>query len=482
MTQFKTWVGMMADMDEGRRDGIGLEDYLRVLRDRGWIIAVCVVVVFAVVLVNSLRTTPLYSASAQIVYEQSDISSVLSGYQIFSYDYDRDRTIETAIASIGRTEEIAEAVQEQLEADGLPGAERSPAELMGLVGASASSGTNFVTISVTSATADETAAIANAFAEQFVMYRQDIRRALVIEARDLIQSQLATMTDEERDSDYGLLLQNRYESLRIQATMTDSDFKTLGKAAVPGAPFTPQTRRDVILAVVLGLVLGVGLAFLLEYLDKRIKDERTLERLAGMPVLVGVPVVGRGWRRRSSRDRSVEVVGFANNRSPLLESFRTLRSTLQYFNVDGELRTLLVTSGLPGEGKTVTTANLGISLAMSGKRVILLEADLRRAMLHEYLGLSNEAGLSNLLAGTSSVPGVMQLVQMDPLIPARSRKGDGGASALVDPQEPLLHNLRTAAAQPERAAPIFAYGGHRRRVGGSCRLRTHRHSTRSAGV
>ncbi len=99
--------------------------------------------------------------------------------------------------------------------------------------------------------------------------------------------------------------------------------------------------------------------------------------------------------------------------------------------MDGELRTLLVTSGLPGEGKTVTTANLAISLAMSGKRVILLEADLRRAMLHEYLGLSNEAGLSNLLAGTSSVPGVMQLVQMDPLIPARSRKGDGGASALV---------------------------------------------------
>ncbi len=110
----------MADMDEGRRDGIGLEDYLRVLRDRGWIIAVCVVVVFAVVLVKSLRTTPLYSSSAQIVYEPSDISSVLSGYQIFSYDYDRDRTIETAIASIGRNEEIAEAVQEQLEAAACP--------------------------------------------------------------------------------------------------------------------------------------------------------------------------------------------------------------------------------------------------------------------------------------------------------------------------------------------------------------------------
>ncbi len=422
----------MAETDESRREGVGLEDYLRVLRDRAWVIVVCVAVVLAVVLTSSLRTTPLYRASAGIVYEPTDVSSLVTGYQIFAYDYDRDRTIETAIAAVGKNETIAEAVQGQLQAGDLPGADLSPEELSGMVAASASAGTNFVTISATSTDPEEAAAVANAFADQFVKYRQDVRQNLVIRARDLLESQLAAMTPEERNSEAGLLQRNRYEQLRVALTVTDSDFKPLDPAGVPGAAFTPQTRRDVILALVLGVVLGVGLAFLLDYLDRRIKDEKTLEKLSGLPVLVGVPVVGRrGWRRRSMQDRSSEVVGFASNRAPLLESFRTLRSTLQYFNVDGNLRKILITSGLPGEGKTVTTINLAISMAMSGRRVIILEADLRRPMLHEYLGLVNDVGLSNLLAGVSSVPGAMQLVQMDPLIPTRSRKGEVDSAKLV---------------------------------------------------
>lgn len=434
----------MVDMDENRREGVGLEDYLRVLKDRGWVIGVCVVVVLAVVLVTSLRTTPLYSSRAEIIYEPTDVTNLVTGYQIFSsYDYYMDRTIETAIAVVGKNLTIAESVRQRLEAADLPGAELSAEELSSMVVAIPTAETNFVAISVTSTVAEETAAIANAFAEEFVAYRKSIRQALVIESRDQLQSELAAMTAEERNSDTGLLLQNRYEQLRIAVTVTDSDFKLLQQATVPSSPFTPQTKRDVVLAIVLALVMGVGLAFLLDYLDKRIKDEKTLERLSGIPVLVGVPVVGRGWRRRSADDRTIEVVGFANNRTPLLESFRTLRSTLQYFNVDGNLRKILITSGLPGEGKTVTTANLAISLAMSGKHVIVLEADLRRPMLHEYLGLSNDVGLSNLLAGASTVPGAMQLVPMDPLIPTRARKGEGGNPALV-----LRKNLYCVTSGP----------------------------------
>jgi receptor protein-tyrosine kinase len=204
----------------------------------------------------------------------------------------------------------------------------------------------------------------------------------------------------------------------------------MGRAGVPGAPFTPQTTRNVVLAIVLGLVLGLGIAFLLEYLDQRIKDEKTLERVSALPVLASVPTVGRSWQRVKSGVRSTDVVGFAQDRSALLESFRALRSSLQYFNIDGGMHKIMVTSGLPEEGKTVTTVNLAISLALSGKRVIILEADLRRPMVHEYLQLENEAGLSNILVGTASVPGVMQLVEMDPFIPPRSRKSEGGSSQL----------------------------------------------------
>jgi Mrp family chromosome partitioning ATPase/capsular polysaccharide biosynthesis protein len=423
---------MMAAMSSERHETVRLEDYLRILKERAWVIVPCVLAVFLVVLMSSLRTTPLYSASAELQYGKSSMNAAVFGIEALGYDFDRDRSIQSAIAAVGKNATIAEDVKAELRKNGSPGGDLSAASLSGLVSASGGQGNDFVSISVTSANPALAAAVANAFADQFVSYRQELARFLVAEARTTINEEIQAMTPAELQSDYGLMMQDKYASLRIVEAMQDGDFKLLARASVPGAPFTPQTRRDVTLALVLGLVLGIGLAFLLEYLDKRIKDERTLEKVSGLPVLAGVPVVGRAWKKARHGERVADVVGFAGDRSPLLESFRTLRSTLQYFNVDGNLRKILVTSGLPQEGKTVTTVNLAISLAMSGKRVIVLEADLRRPMVHEYLGLANEVGLSTVLAGNSSVPAAIQLVSMDSFIPARARKGENGpAPALL---------------------------------------------------
>jgi succinoglycan biosynthesis transport protein ExoP len=418
-------------MNDERQENVRLEDYLRVLRERAWVVVACVALVFVIALVTSLRTTPLYSASADIYYEKTTINTAVFSFDPYAYDYDRQRIIETAIAAVSRNESIAEGVLAHLATEGLPGAHRSASELSGMVSASAAEDNYLVTISVASADAEEAAAVANAFSEQFILYRKEQARALFAEARDLTGDQLEALTPSELASPNGLQLQDKYEQLRIAEAAQQGDFKLMKRATVPGSPFTPQTTRDVVLALVVGLVAGLGLAFLLEYLDKRIKDEKTLERVSGLPVLASIPVVGRSWRKGRGGERSVEVIGFASDRSHLLEAFRTLRSSLQYFNVDGKLRKILVTSAVPLEGKTVTTVNLGISLALSGKRVIILEADLRRPMVHEYLGLTNEVGLSNVLAGVSSLPGTLQQVAMDPLIPARSRKGENGPPAAL---------------------------------------------------
>lgn len=420
----------VGDVDE-RHESARLEDYLRILRERAWVVLVCVVVVFLVVLINSVTTTPLYSASAELVYDKTSMNTAVFGFEISGYDYDRQRTIETAIAAVNRKLSIAEGVQAQLASGGLPGGERSPTELAGMASASAASDNYLVSISVVSEDPQEAAAVANAFATQFVDFRKEQSRELVAEARDLIGNELLGMSPSELASEYGLLMQDKYESLRILEAAQQGDFKLMRQATVPGAPFTPQTTRNIVLALLVGLVLGLGLAFLLEYLDKRIKDEKTLERVSGLPVLVSVPVVGRSWRRKKDGERSAEVIGFSADRSHLLEAFRTLRSSLQYFNVDGDVRKILITSALPQEGKTVTTVNLGISLALSGKRVIILEADLRRPMVHEYLELENGNGLSNVLAGASSLPGALQLVPLDPFIPARSRKGENGSATAM---------------------------------------------------
>lgn len=412
----------MTEPETEPQDTIRLEDYLRIAWSRAWIIILAVVVVVVAALLVSMRTTPLYSASVELVYEKSRMDTAVVGYDVLGYDYDRPRTIETAIAAISRSVSIAEGVKAQLDSP------RAAGDLSGMVSATARADTDLVTVSAVSTEPQEAADVANAFADQFILYRQSMARALVADARDLIKEQLDTLSSEQADSAYELMLQDKFESLRILEAMQDGDFRLLRRAAAPGAPFTPQTQRNLILALVVGLVLGAGLAFLIEYLDKRIKDEKTLERVSGLPVLASVPAVGGRWRRNRGGRRSTTAVGFEGPSHVLLEPFRTLRSSLQYFDVDGNLRTLLVTSSLAQEGKTVTTVNLAISLALSGKRVIVLEADLRRPMVHEYLSLENKIGLSSVLAGQSSVSGALQLVLMDSFIPPRARKDHNGES------------------------------------------------------
>lgn len=412
----------MAEPETESQDTIRLEDYLRIAWNRAWIIVLAVVVVVAAALFVSLRTTPLYSASAELVYEKSSMDTAVFGYDILGYDYDRPRTIETAIAAISRSQTIAEGVKEQLESP------LEARELSGMVSASANADTDLVSVSAVSTDPEEAARVANAFADQFIIYRQTMARALVAEARDLIKDQLDTLGSEQKDSSYELMLQDKYESLRILEAMQDGDFRLMSRAMAPGVPFTPQTERNLILALVVGLVLGAGLAFLIEYLDKRVKDEKTLERVSGLPVLASVPALGGRWKRPRNGRRSTTAIGFAGPGAALLEPFRTLRSSLQYFDVEGDMRTLLVTSALAQEGKTITTVNLAISLALSGKRVIVLEADLRRPMVHEYLNLENKVGLSSLLAGQSSVSGALQLVLMDAFIPPKARRDHNGES------------------------------------------------------
>jgi uncharacterized protein involved in exopolysaccharide biosynthesis len=230
----------MADMSSERHETVQLEDYLRILKERAWVIVPCVLVVFVAVLISSLRTTPLYSASAELQYDRASMNTVVFGYEVFGYDYDRDRTIQRAIAVVGKNKDISDDVQARLAAPGSPGADLSTDALSGMVSASAQQ--DQVNILATSPDPAVAAAVANAFAEEFVAYRKESTRTLIEEARKTLNSELYSMTPSELQSDYGVQLQDRVASLRTVEAMQDSDFKLLRKASIPGAPFTPQTN------------------------------------------------------------------------------------------------------------------------------------------------------------------------------------------------------------------------------------------------
>ncbi|MBN1628534.1 MAG: hypothetical protein JW990_02105 [Thermoleophilia bacterium] len=401
--------------DVETRESPELADYIRVIRERWWVIVVAVVVAVAIALALSLTSTPMYRSEARLLYAKNNLDQALFGSQIFA-TADQNRAVQTGAALV-ELAPVAEAVATQL------GSDRSARALLNMVTTSSDTATNVIGVDAVSADPQEAADVANAFAEQFILARQASDRATVAAARELVKAEIDSLSAADAVSEYGMMLKEKYESLRILESMQNGGFTVVERAAPAGGPFSPQTTRNALLAAIVGLIVGTGLAFLLDYLDKRIKDEKTLERELGVPVLASVPMVGGHWGDKSG-ERSDRPIGFVDH-PELLESFRTLRSNLQYFSLDKPQPIWLITSGLPRQGKTTTTINLGLSLALSGKRVVVLEADLRRPMLHEYLGMVQSPGLSNVLAGTARLDDALQLVKADRFVPADSRRKQG---------------------------------------------------------
>lgn len=171
-------------------------------------------------------------------------------------------------------------------------------------------------------------------------------------------------------------------------------------AQAPSAPSGPNTKLNLILGFVVGLAAGIGLAIVRATLDTRIRGEADLRTVTDMPILGGIAFDEDAVRK--------PLLTQAGPRSARGEAFRQLRTNLQFANVSEHARTVLVTSSLPGEGKSTTATNLAISLAEAGQTVCLIDADLRRPMVGEYLGLDREAGLTTALVGAVDVNDLLQ--------------------------------------------------------------------------
>ncbi|MDR6413288.1 capsular exopolysaccharide synthesis family protein [Pseudarthrobacter sulfonivorans] len=171
-------------------------------------------------------------------------------------------------------------------------------------------------------------------------------------------------------------------------------------AIAPPAPTSPNTRLNLVVGILVGIVAGVGLAVLRATLDTAIRGEVDVRRVTSAAILGGIAF---------DQDASKKpLLTQTAPQSPRAESFRQLRTNLQFANVAGQARTVLVTSSLPGEGKSTTATNLAISLAQAGQSVCLVDADLRRPMVNEYLGLDRSAGLTTALVGAADVSELLQ--------------------------------------------------------------------------
>ncbi len=174
--------------------------------------------------------------------------------------------------------------------------------------------------------------------------------------------------------------------------------------ALPTSPVAPQTERNVAVGLVLGLLAGIGIALLVSTLDRRVKSKEQLEAIAGKPVVGSIP-----FRKNEDKEKGAEhIVPFREGHSPAAESFRRLRTNLQFLNVDNPPRVFVLTSSVATEGKSETAINLSLALSESGNRVLLIEADLRRPLVVNYMSMPDKVGLTNILSGQAEFADVVQ--------------------------------------------------------------------------
>lgn len=171
-------------------------------------------------------------------------------------------------------------------------------------------------------------------------------------------------------------------------------------ATAPTSPSAPNTRLNLLLGLLVGLALGIGLAIVRSTLDTRIRGEADLRRVSDAPLLGGI-----AFDQDAAKSPLLTQTA---PQSPRAESFRQLRTNLQFANVAGQAKTVLITSSLPGEGKSTTATNLAIALAQAGQGVCLVDADLRRPMVSDYLGLDRNAGLTTALIGKADLMDLLQ--------------------------------------------------------------------------
>ncbi|MCI0340765.1 MAG: polysaccharide biosynthesis tyrosine autokinase [Planctomycetales bacterium] len=210
-------------------------------------------------------------------------------------------------------------------------------------------------------------------------------------------------------SDYDSLAEQQNQ-IQQSSSVNLNSATVVDRAEVPEFPVKPDPALNLMLAGLLGIVGGVGLSFLLEYLDDRLRTAEEVERALGLPVIGGVPRFSEG-----ASDEEHDLVTFADPKAGASESFRALRTALLFSPSARAARHLVVTSAAAGEGKTVVSTNLAIALAQGGGRVLLLEADLRRPRVAKTFGIAPTPGLADLLAGRAPIEGALRTTKVENL-------------------------------------------------------------------
>lgn len=390
---------------------IDLREFLRVVRRRWFSIMVVTLLVVGVAALLVFRRTPVYSSTARV-----EVRPLIAGGDLQSFYYDLVSNMDTeaqrvtsgdvatrAAVTLGEVDEGSKLTADQLEA------------VTDDVTTSIPANTTYIDITCTTLGALGAQRCADAFADAYVDDRRALARSSADAARAGVEDEIAaseeviadleTQLDEATDQGVQAELRKeidaeeraidtaRLQLLAIPTASPDPALLAL-PASLPTAPSNKDFVTTGILGAIVGLALGIGLAFVRERLDERVGHRESMEIAIGAPVLAVVPRVP-SWRNRNQ----ARLVTVDAPDTVTAEAYRTARTTLMYLASREDIKVIVVTGPGEGEGKTTTTANLATALAQAGKRVVVISADLRKPRLSRFFGLDDHVGLTELLQG-----------------------------------------------------------------------------------
>jgi capsular exopolysaccharide synthesis family protein len=380
---------------------LNLERALSVLLRRAPLIVLCVIVVAGAAYGYSKHQPKKYTATASLAFSTNSLSQQIAGLSGGGVSSSTALAQQASDLELVRLGDMA-AKTASLLGHGLT--EEKVADSLSIVGEGESS---IVDVSATATSPTLAATIANVYTHRFVKEQQNSNHQYFKSALALVNKQLAKLSPQQRVGVDGVELQNRAQTLELLAELNYETVQIAQVAFPPAHPSSPKTSRNTALGVLLGLLIGMGLAFVLERLDSRIRSSEDLEAIYHLPLLGVVP---------ESHALSHPARGKRGRRAGLLpadaEAFNLIRAHLRFFNVDSELRTLVIASPAPGDGKTTVARHLAEAEARVGSRVLLLEVDLRQPTLAQQLDIQSGPGLTDVLIGVVSVQEATQSIDL----------------------------------------------------------------------
>jgi succinoglycan biosynthesis transport protein ExoP len=366
-----------------------LRDHLRPLARRKRQIVLVTLLVFGPALLWSLLSEPTYRATARVLVQaREDASLFQTGRR--SVEPDPNRIVQTEVL-VFESPQIKSEVRDVL-------GSAPPVSALQL------GQTDVIEVIATDRDARRATEVANAYAAAYIDLRRQQAVAEVVSAAEQLQAKISELqrqidaTSGQQQNvliDQQALFRQKLDQLQVDNALQQGAARLISDAAVPRKPISPDPVRTGIVSLVFGLVVGVGVAYAVEYIDDTIRSGEHVERVLPETTVIGmIPTVPR-WRKADE----AMVASIDDPSSAAAEAFRTLRTSLQFLFLERGIGTLQVTSPNAGDGKSSTVANLAVAMARAGSRVVVVDCDLRRPRLASFFDVDGSIGLTSVLIG-----------------------------------------------------------------------------------